>query len=251
MKRKFLSVCICLCLIAPVLPAAITAAGAESGVFVGEQEVTDGGYWTYSGGEWSAGNESGYNVHYDKSTATLTLKDFTYAGNGNNGTYTAVSSVGSLTLELIGENSITVSDGDNEGNGKNFGVYAEGNLTVTGTGSLNAVSGVVETAGASLSCGIYATGTTTFAEGVTVTASSGDVIGSGNNSIAVSAGVYSMRALTVESGASVSGTGGVPHRYSSSGGIYAMSQVTVCGTLQGTGGTASDDKINTTQTARE
>ena len=235
MKKRILSTLFCFGIIATIFPATFITAHAEGGVYVGEQEVTDGGYWTYSSEAWSSGSASDYNVHYDKDTATLTLKDLTYEGKGKDGEYNVVSSEENITIALEGENSITTADCDDEETGNNYGIFVTGNLTLTGSGSLTATSGAVTKVGQTVSYGICATGTTTITDGTTVTGFGGSVTGSYKN-MSTTAGIYSGGLLTIENGAILNGTGGTANDYTNSYGVYARGAFTALGTVNGTGG---------------
>ena len=158
MKNRFLSLLCVLALCLGLLPVtALAATGAPSQLYVGNQQVSSGNditYWTTdtSGGLVSASESDSWNVKYDPTSATLTLSGATIKGGSNvvsipygSGIY-ALSSSGqpvALTIELIGENTITGT----------FGIYVNattpgtdaslvikksgdnGSLTVTGTDS--------------------------------------------------------------------------------------------------------------------
>ena len=161
MKKRFLSLLCVLALCLGLLPVtALAAEGAPSSLYVGNQQVISGNditYWTTgTDGKLTASNESGnWNVKYDPSTVTLSLQNAKISGGNATtsppygaGIY-ALSSSGqpvALTIELIGENTITGT----------FGIYVNatppttpgtdaslvikksgdnGSLTVTGTDS--------------------------------------------------------------------------------------------------------------------
>ena len=158
MKNRFLSLLCVLALCLGLLPVtALAAEGAPSSLYVGNQQVISGNditYWTTgTDGKLTASNESGnWNVKYDPSTVTLSLQNAKISGGNATtsppygaGIY-ALSSSGqpvALTIELIGENTITGT----------FGIYVNattpgtdaslvikksgdnGSLTVTGTDS--------------------------------------------------------------------------------------------------------------------
>lgn len=144
------------------------AEGAPNSLYVGDQQVSSGNditYWTTdtSGGLVSALESDSWNVKYDPSTVTLTLSGATIKGGSDvvsipygSGIYAQGSSNQpvTLTIELIGENTITGT----------FGIYVNatppttpgtdaslvikksgdnGSLTVTGTGNsgLHIISG--------------------------------------------------------------------------------------------------------------
>ena len=122
MKNRFLSLLCVLALCLGLLPVtALAAEGAPSSLYVGNQQVISGNditYWTTgTDGKLTASNESGnWNVKYDPSTVTLSLQNAKISGGNATtsppygaGIY-ALSSSGqpvALTIELIGENTIT------------------------------------------------------------------------------------------------------------------------------------------------
>lgn len=153
-----------------MMRAAPLAADAPNSLYVGNQQVissSDITYWTTdksTGGLTKyEGNNDNWNVKYDPSTATLTLSGATIKGGSDvvsipygSGIYAQGSSNQpvTLTIELIGENTITGT----------FGIYVNatppttpgtdaslvikksgdnGSLTVTGTGNsgLHIISG--------------------------------------------------------------------------------------------------------------
>ena len=167
---KSLAFLLCLALLAGMLPTSALAAaeGAPSQLYVGNRQVSSGNditYWTTdtSGGLVSALESDSWNVKYDPTSATLTLSGATIKGDNSAtgvpygaGIYAQGSSNQpvTLTIELIGENTITGT----------FGIYVNatppttpgtdaslvikksgdnGSLTVTGTGNsgLHIISG--------------------------------------------------------------------------------------------------------------
>ena len=149
LKRKTLAALLALSLLASLLPIGAQPALAADGdqtVYVGGENVTSGGYWTTTSGTLASSDVNTWNVHYDTSTNTLTLKDADITGAASDETLSpcvgiyAYSSSGdvSLNIELQGENTIT-----SDGNG--IYVYSPENggsasLTITGedSGSLDA-----------------------------------------------------------------------------------------------------------------
>ena len=176
MRKRILSLLIVLALCLGLLPVTAEAAagGAPSQLYVGNQQVSSGNditYWTTDEGgnlTQSADNQS-WNVKYDPSTATLTLKGAKISGSYHqyNNPYTAGiyaqcsngQSV-TLTIKLIGENTITgyygiyvnaeisadsngtdasltitsENNGSLEVSGSNHGIFVKGG---TGNASLN------------------------------------------------------------------------------------------------------------------
>lgn len=99
-----------------LLRAAPLAVDAPATLYVGETDITTGGYWkTTAEGKLEPSSESDYNVHYD-GNGTLTLNSATIQGGTSTGSvpygagiYAQCSNGQSvtLTIELIGENTIT------------------------------------------------------------------------------------------------------------------------------------------------
>ena len=163
MKKRLVSLLMALALCLSLLPATALAAGedAPNTLYVGNQQVIRSSsttYWTTdnSGGltrvENATDDSNDWTVRYNPNTATLTLKDANISGSFHqyNNPYTAgiyaLSHSGqpvSLTIKLIGENTITGFFGiflDAEINASSYGTNAT--LTITGesNGSLK-VSG--------------------------------------------------------------------------------------------------------------
>ena len=100
-----------------LLPVTALAVDAPTTLYVGETDITAGGYWkTTADGKLEPGSESDYNVHYD-GNGILTLNNATIQGRGNSnnmqpedyGIYAAPTgnqSV-SLTINLIGSNTVS------------------------------------------------------------------------------------------------------------------------------------------------
>ena len=156
MKKRILSLLCVLALCLGLLPVtALAAEGAPSQLYVGDQQVSSGNditYWTTDEGgnlTQSADNQS-WNVKYDPTSATLTLSGATIKGGSDvasipygAGIYAQCNSGESvsLTIELIGENTITGYYGiyvNAEMSNESYGTDAS--LTITGQGSLD-VSG--------------------------------------------------------------------------------------------------------------
>lgn len=173
MKKRMLSLLCVLALCLGLLPTtALAAAEGEPAIlYVGNQNVRSGEdttYWTTdeSGGLTRVYDDNDWNVKYDPNTATLTLNEATIKGGSDvvsipygSGIYAQGRSnqAVALTIELIGENTIT----------GHFGIYVNatppttpgtdaslvikksgdngdnGSLTVTGTGNsgLHIISG--------------------------------------------------------------------------------------------------------------
>ena len=158
MKKRFLSLLCVLALCLGLLPVTAEAAeGAPSSLYVGNQQVissSDITYWTTdesTGGLTKyEGNNDNWNVKYDQSTATLTLKNANISGSFHqyDNSYTAgIYAQGksnqpvALTIELIGTNTITGTYGiflNAEINAYSYGT----NATLTITGENNGSLGV-------------------------------------------------------------------------------------------------------------
>lgn len=157
MKKRFLSLLCVLALCLGLLPTTALAAGedAPDTLYVGDQQVVSGNditYWTTgTDGKLTQSNESGnWNVKYDPNTATLTLNGATIQGQVFTGSapfgagiYAKGSSNQSvaLTIELIGENTITGYYGiflNAEIDASSYGT----NATLTITGENNGSLGV-------------------------------------------------------------------------------------------------------------
>lgn len=160
MKKRLLSLLCVLALCLGLLPVtALAVEGAPNSLYVGDQQVINGNnttFWTTdksTGGltEYE-GNDDNWNVKYDPSTATLTLKGAKISGRYHqyNNPYTAGiyaqcsngQSV-TLTIKLIGQNTITGSYGIYVNAEMDTSIYGtDASLTITGenNGSLE-VSG--------------------------------------------------------------------------------------------------------------
>ena len=111
--RKIFTLLILLLLL-PV--TALAAEGAPGTLWVGQTQITGSGYWkTTTEGNFETGSENDYNVYYD-GNGTLTLNGATIQGGTSTGSVPygagiyAQCSNGhsvSLTIKLIGENTIT------------------------------------------------------------------------------------------------------------------------------------------------
>lgn len=140
MKKRFLSLLCVLALCLGLLPVtALAAEGAPGSLYVAGQQITDEGYYTQSGGNWTKSGDastppSAPYFHYtkgnDNTPATLTLSGATIQGGTSTvsvpygaGIYALSSSNQpvALTIELIGENTITGT----------FGIYLNASQTST------------------------------------------------------------------------------------------------------------------------
>ena len=180
-----------------------------------------------------------YNIKWDGST--LTLNGATVAQGSCtffNNRAAAVFCKTSLTIELIGENTVTGPNGDDRNEiDSSYGIYVpDENITITGDGVLNVAGGTAEAGG------YFAESYGVNADNVTI--SSGTVEATGGEARGDSARSYGIDAfdnVTIESG-TVTAKGGATKatsRSAESYGIYSYDKVTVIsGTITATGGTA-------------
>ena len=154
MRKKIVSLCMALALCLGLLPVTAEAAaeGAPSSLYVGNYQITNSDTPTYlkagsTQGSLEEGSETDWTVKYDPSTATLTLSGATIKGGSDvvsipygSGIYAQGSSNQpvTLTIELIGENTITGTFGiyvNAEINASSYGTNAT--LTIMGENSGN------------------------------------------------------------------------------------------------------------------
>ena len=148
MRKRILSLLCVLALCLGLLPVtALAVGGAPSQLYVGNQPVISGNvitYWTTdtSGGLVSASESDSWNVKYDPTSATLTLKNATIKGVSDDvnivgaGIY-AASSSGPVSLNIVleGENEVTGGYGINVSNegAASLSISGSGSLTVSAT----------------------------------------------------------------------------------------------------------------------
>ena len=192
-----------------------------------------------------------YNIKWDGST--LTLNGATVAQGTRtffNNRAAAVYCKTSLTIELIGENTVTGPNGDDLNEiDSSYGIYVpDENITITGDGVLNVAGGTVtSTNGYIYSYGIGARN---------VTISSGEVIaaggdGTGDNNIhSLGIDAYGNVSITdgtvTAKGGTVEATGDTTAvtKGAESTGIYAGDVTITGGTLTATGGAATTAGAN-------
>ena len=148
MRKKVLSLCMTLVLCLSLLPA--TALAATPGgqiIYVGNEDVTNGGYWTTdSDGSVTPYTEGGKPtdnyIHYDAGNNTLTLHNATIK-TSNDHVNVSGSAIG--VLNGSGDAALTIQlEGDNTIENVNMGIYVysysagTATLNITGDGSLNA-----------------------------------------------------------------------------------------------------------------
>ena len=190
--KRWLCALLCVLLCIGLLPTTALAAGedAPGTLWVGRTQITAKGYWkTTTEGNFETGSENDYNVYYD-GNGTLTLNGATIQGGTSTGSvpdgagiYAQCNSGESvsLTIELIGENTITCYYGiyvNAEISADSYGTDAS--LTITGesNGSLK-VSGSYH--------GIYVKSGT---GGASLNINDASVVASSSSSYSDYAGVY-------------------------------------------------------------
>ena len=169
MKKRILSLALCLCMVLTLLPTMALAADEETpAVKVAGVDVVIGGAWTTDpAGTLTETTGSDWNVKYEPDTSTLTLNNAVISGTGTNPAI-SVHNLSALTIELEGANTATSA---HNYSGGNVGINASCALTIQGTGSLNV--NCVDSSNGYLgtSSGIYAK-SLTVTGGCTVTARS-------------------------------------------------------------------------------
>ena len=142
MRKRILSLLCVLALCLGLLPVtALAEENAPTTLYVGDQSLLVGtnSYWTTDGdGTLTASTESeNWNIKYEYSTVTLTLKNATIKGVSDDvntvgaGIYAASSSGPvSLNIVLVGENEVT------GGYGINVSSEGAASLNISGSGSL-------------------------------------------------------------------------------------------------------------------
>ena len=147
MKKRILSLLCVLALCLGLLPVtALAEENAPTTLYVGDQSLLVGtnSYWTTDGdGRLTASTESeNWNIKYEYSTVTLTLKNATIKGVSDNvntvgdGIY-AASSSGPVSLNIVleGENKVSGWYGINvsSGGAASLSISGSGSLTVSAT----------------------------------------------------------------------------------------------------------------------
>lgn len=206
--NKVVSIFTAILLVVGLVPnttiTALAAVPEGQKIYVGNESVTNGGYWTtdsngnvtaYTGGDTPTDNY----IHYDVANNTLTLHNATIKDSVSMDTSTLIAGAAIGVLNQSGDANLTITlEGDNTIAEVGKGIYVLASstggatLTITGGGSLNA-SG-------SVNSGIYVqsnTGNGTLAiTGAKVTASSSK----GANGVHIQCGVSSNASLTVNGG---------------------------------------------------
>ena len=230
--KRWLCALLCVLLCIGLLPVtALAAEGAPGSLYVAGQQITDEGYYTQSGGNWTKSGDastppSAPYFHYtkgnDNTPATLTLSGVTIQGGTSTGSvpygagiYAQCNSGESvsLTIELIGENTITGYYGiyvnaeisaDSYGTDASLTITGESNGSLKVSGSYHGIYVKSGTGGASLNindASVVASSSSSYSgyAGVCVQ-SSANATGSPNISLSVDGG-----SLTASGGTSGDG----------------------------------------------
>ena len=179
-------------------------------IWVGGIQVTEDNAANITGNETPTAS-------YNMDTSTLTLNNYNYSGQGtafdNVEAGIVFATQKAVTIELIGENSITMEDSNQE---NSFGIYGwltgdgKPNLTITGNGSLVTKSGK-----GTNSIGIYVTNNITFAGG-TVQAEGGQATQYASSGVANGDG-----GITIDGGNVIAKAGVSNGKYGKSYGVNA------------------------------
>lgn len=111
-------------------------------VFAGGQTIVESGYWKIKNdGTVVSSTKSNYNIAYDLSTNTLTLKNakiscgnFTGYGQFSENTYCCIAATKGLNIVIVGKNTLNVNSRD--GSCSAIKCYT-GELNISGEGELN------------------------------------------------------------------------------------------------------------------
>ena len=151
MKKRMLSLLCVLALCLGLLPVtALAAPPGDQVIYVGNENVTSGGYWTtdsngnvtaYTGGDTPTDNY----IHYDVANNTLTLHNATIKESVSTNTSTFIAGAAIGVLNQNGDAELTITlEGTNTIAEVGKGIYVLANstggatLTITGDGSLDA-----------------------------------------------------------------------------------------------------------------
>ncbi len=233
MGKKLFSLCMALALCLSLLPAtALAAPPGDQVIYVGNENVTSGGYWTTdSAGTVTAftgeGSPADKFIHYDVANNTLTLHNATIKESVSMDTSTFIAGAAIGVHNQRGDAELTITlEGTNTIAEVGKGIYVLANstggatLTITGDGSLDASASQTgiwvqsNSGNATLTirnAKVEATGTSTAGYGVNVQSS--------NSSTA---------ALTVDGGSlTASGSPGILYDSSGSGTVPKTTALTI------------------------
>ena len=235
--KKFLGLCMALCLCLVLLPATALAANEATTVYVGNVELkgsTDSPAYATTNADTGAvtvgGGEETYNIKWDGETLTLQNATIKKAGEHNNESIAVYLASGNMNLVLVGKNTVDAPDSESV---SSCGIHVGGSLTISGqeNASLTVFGGDTTNGN---SCGIYANGT--------ITMESGTVNATGESASADSYGINTPNAVTINGG-TVTAVGG--NAGGKSYGIYTSGNSTSIivngGTVTATSGEAQGD----------
>ncbi len=207
MKKRLLSLFISLAMILSIIPVTVMAKAPEGmKIYVGNEEVTSGGYWTTD----SDGNVTAYTstgtptdnyIHYNAGNNTLTLHNATIKESVSTDTSTLIAGTAIGVVNSSGAAELTIQlEGDNTIEDVSTGIYVlvhssstgDASLTITGSGSLDASGSYNPGIRVQSNTG---NGTLTIT-GAKVTASSSN----GGNGVQIRCGEGSDASLTVNDG---------------------------------------------------
>lgn len=234
MKKRILSVLMALALCLSLLPATALAAENDT-IWVGGVELNATDCYLASGENATPTDQEpvsdGY-AHWDATNNTLTLDNYQYEGAGYNGAAIYYDGTAALTIDLIGESSVTHAESNA---GLSYGLYGDGiDITIKGNGKLTAKG----TAANRTSCGVYAS-SINLTEGATLEGIGGDAQAGAYGGPADSYGVQATTLITVENGQLIGTSGSVKPASTYPGdsfGVYSTDITVKTGELTGNGG---------------
>lgn len=232
--KKLLSIALVLCMMVSPLGALGTQVSAAGGttVFVGDVDVSVGGYWVGdgAGGITDVGaDENNYTVRYEPDSKVLTLNgaEITKSHIWSDYYSAAIYASSTLSIELLGENSATGTE-----SAHSYGIFqggTSGTLTLGGSGALTATAGE---ATSGYSFGISAPA---------LTISGGTVTAAGGTSHGNSIGIATYNDINISDG-TVIATGGQATNtsvYATSVGISSNQKINISGgSVTASGGSA-------------
>ena len=214
MRKRILSILLCLCMVLSFLPTMVFVASADEtdSILVGGVSLTVSKPYLANGASAASADRptSGGYAFFDAAGGTLTLHDAVISGAANGTDNYVIYSLDDLTIILEGNSSITAHDASLDDffttqRGDSKGIFVNGSsLTVSGNGRLTVTGGK----GAS-SYGIYAEGVT-VKDGADVRAYAGCADANAPGLYFYSCGIYSGReaSCSIYGGANVTAIGG-------------------------------------------
>lgn len=262
MKKKLLSILLCLVMVMSLLPTFALAATATSVTVGGVALDGTAGktYWKNGDTTAATGTADDWNAKFEilDGVATLTLNNAVVTGAASGNNYGIYVASGDLTITLVDSSTVTggtatsgnscgvyvesgtltisgdgslVATGGAATSGNSYGVSSNDNLTISGSGSLVAVGGKA-TGGSS--CGVFGGGVS-ISNSATVTAVGGAATNGPSYGVCGSGG-----SVTISGSAKVTATGGEA-AYSSFGVKSDSGNVIISGgTVTAIGGAAGE-----------